>query len=202
LDVLVFLAGVGALAAAWCGSPPLRARDAVAAARITALRHDAPGVELEISPAPGNSPTLDVFHSPALGPQASWRLAADRLQPTAWPHTWRDPTPPVNMGFYTIGDSQQDTDGDTLADARERLLYGTDPHAADSDVDGIDDGWELHFAPALDPTVADGDADPDGDGIDNRTEYDHHTCPTSADTNRPRLSLVAPRPGRGVRRLP
>ena len=63
------------------------------------------------------------------------------------------------------GDS--DTDGDGLPDAFETIRTGTDPSCADSDGDG----------------VADGDEDPDGDGLTNLNEREIGTDPLAADTD-------------------
>ena len=75
----------------------------------------------------------------------------------------------------------KDYDSDELSDARERTL-GTDPENADSDGDGMRDGWEVShgFDPA-DP----GDAveDPDYDGLTNLEEQDNGTHPFLTDTD-------------------
>jgi hypothetical protein len=41
----------------------------------------------------------------------------------------------------------------------------------DSDGDGMPDWWENQYAPTLDPNVADGAQDPDGDGLTNLQEF-------------------------------
>lgn len=66
-----------------------------------------------------------------------------------------------------------DTDGDTLLDAEELFLYGTDPNNPDTDGDGIPDGLEVATgSDPLDPNdpILNGDTlpppvDTDGDGI-------------------------------------
>jgi hypothetical protein len=63
--------------------------------------------------------------------------------------------------------------------AGESLLW--DPTLRpDGDHDGMDDVWEE--ANGLDPTVADGEEDPDGDGFTNREEYLLGTDPLFATT--------------------
>ncbi|WP_193210832.1 hypothetical protein [Luteolibacter marinus] len=47
----------------------------------------------------------------------------------------------------------------------------------DGDGDGMPDGWEIDHG--LDPDVADGHEDPDGDGADSRSEYVAGTDPRS-----------------------
>lgn len=46
--------------------------------------------------------------------------------------------------FYIVGNADLDTDGEGLVDARENLLFGTDPSMPDSDHDGISDYDEVH----------------------------------------------------------
>ena len=80
-------------------------------------------------------------------------------------------------GVETDGDE----DGDGLNDASEKRL-GTRAHKADTDDDGIPDGWEARHD--LNPLVAsDASADADSDGLTNRTEYVVDRDPHVADTN-------------------
>jgi hypothetical protein len=62
-----------------------------------------------------------------------------------------------------------DTDGDGLSDADEINIYGTDPDSADTDQDGMADGWEIDQG--LDPLSDDAEGDLDSDGIPNLEEY-------------------------------
>jgi len=68
-----------------------------------------------------------------------------------------------------------DSDGDGLPDNAEATL-GTSAYSADSDGDGIPDGAEAFYAGfyegCLDPTVADSNRDPDGDGLTSKQEFD------------------------------
>ena len=81
-------------------------------------------------------------------------------------------TDPLNPADDTRG---RDSDGDGLLDDLERLL-GTDPEAADTDADGIEDGAEiaagdpLRYEPELEPNPLDADTDDDGllDGVERR----------------------------------
>src|SRR5262249_37033886 len=66
-------------------------------------------------------------------------------------------------------------------DDLERRL-GTDPGNADSDGDGLTDGFEVwhHLNPL---TPGEGNADPDGDGLDNLGEQAARTDPLNPDTD-------------------
>jgi hypothetical protein len=61
-----------------------------------------------------------------------------------------------------------DPDGDGVSNRLELEVYGTDPFNADTDGDGLPDGWEI--ARGTQPLVADAQADPDGDGLSNHVE--------------------------------
>lgn len=77
------------------------------------------------------------------------------------------------------GGTVVDTDGDSLSDDNEALLFGTDPQAEDTDGDGIPDGWEAVNARTQpttgllspDPVRPDAEDDPDGDGLPHIAEY-------------------------------
>lgn len=63
-----------------------------------------------------------------------------------------------------------------------RFNHGLSPLAADSDGDGIPDGWEV--SRGFDPLYpADGGDDADGDGLDNAGEWMSGTDPRVADTD-------------------
>ena len=98
-------------------------------------------------------------------------------------------------------DGGADWDGDGLTNAEEQQ-QGTDMTRADTDGDGLPDGWEVNHG--LNPNSGgDANADPDGDGLTNAQEYARGTNPNSADTdgdgkpdstdafpNDPNLSLI------------
>ena len=80
--------------------------------------------------------------------------------------------------IVTSSDSVGDLDSDFSSD-RAELLSGTDPSDADTDDDGVPDGYELQSSPPSDPKRFDTDADGLSDGVE--TGY---SAPTHADTDR------------------
>ncbi|MDR3562928.1 MAG: hypothetical protein P4N59_16045 [Negativicutes bacterium] len=58
---------------------------------------------------------------------------------------------PTNACFLILGGTN-DADGDGLTDAYERLVSKTDPNKANSNLDGISDGWEILLG--LNPTIS------------------------------------------------
>ena len=85
-------------------------------------------------------------------------------------------------------DGGADWDGDGLTNAEEQAA-GTDMNNADTDNDGLPDGWEVAYG--LNPnSAADGNADPDGDGLTNAQEYAAGTNPNSADTDGDGINVV------------
>lgn len=77
--------------------------------------------------------------------------------------------------------SAADGDMDGLSDAAE-LGLGTDSDRADTDGDGLPDGYEIWNA--LDPlNFSDASADVDIDGLDNISEYEWASLPFVADTD-------------------
>ena len=75
-----------------------------------------------------------------------------------------------------------DTDEDTVPDAYEVNTSTTSPLLADTDGDTLPDWWELTVG--LNPLVASGGegslGDPDGDGFNNRQEFEGQSNPLSA----------------------
>ena len=113
--------------------------------------------------------------------------------PGASPNLWLgvgSPTLPLagETVAYVFGTGSSpllaDTDGDGLSDAEEVALE-THPGRADSDGDGLPDSWES--ACGLDPLSAAGadgaSGDPDGDGLDNRSEFENNANPLLADSD-------------------
>ncbi len=77
--------------------------------------------------------------------------------------------------LYILG-TPQDSDGDDLTDAFETLVSATNPNNADTDSDGMPDGWEWNHG--LNPhDAADAADDPDGDWLTNFQEYTNDNNP-------------------------
>ena len=97
----------------------------------------------------------------------------------------------ADVRLYTAALSSQDVadlletyadpDSDGLCNLDEQTA-GADPTDADTDDDGMPDGWEV--AHGLDPLVYyDESGDNDSDGLNNSTEYPTGTDPTDPDTD-------------------
>lgn len=100
---------------------------------------------------------------------------------------------PQNEADNGVIDGLEDFDNDTVSTYKE-YQAGTDPLVADTDGDGLSDGFELEYK-LLDPTTndTDGDGTPDGaedfdeDTLTNSEEAALGTSPTAADTDRDTL---------------
>lgn len=87
-------------------------------------------------------------------------------------------------------DGDEDRDYDGLTNAQEIGVHGTDPAQPDTDLDGLNDGWEIKYGLlALIDNLTDGtannnpDADPDTDGLKNSEEEQIDSNPFSSDTD-------------------
>lgn len=96
--------------------------------------------------------------------------------------TWTDTQTNLQFRAYRAGNADLDTDGDGLVDAREILLYKTNPELEDSDGDFMSDAWELQYS--LDPINSlDMILDPDHDMLPNVYEHYYGLNPNSADSS-------------------
>jgi hypothetical protein len=91
-----------------------------------------------------------------------------------YPTTTVNPLAATPLANFLIITAFADPDGDGLLTWQEREL-GTNPNLADTDSDGMPDGWEINNS--LNPLVNDATADADGDGFTNLYEYQHGTNP-------------------------
>ena len=75
------------------------------------------------------------------------------------------------MGLSPLeDDASGDEDNDALSNLQE-YLHKTNSTNADTDADGMPDGWEVLMH--LDPTVNDASSDFDGDKMPNEWEYQY-----------------------------
>lgn len=148
------------------------------------LNGTADEIDVTVHLPSGFTDRVDIFESegqPYSGLASEWALAASDLSADGFDSiTWTD-TDAGNAALkvYTAGSADADSDGDTLADARELLLFKTHPDDSDSDEDGLDDGAEVNIH-ATDPVNPDSDGDNLLDGAEVNT---HGTDPLDADTD-------------------
>ena len=79
----------------------------------------------------------DVFATGALGADAQWYWMGQGGHFTNYSIAI------TSQNAFLILGTPQDTDGDGLTDAYELLVSHTDPHNADSNLDGVLDGWDI-----------------------------------------------------------
>ncbi len=83
-------------------------------------------------------------------------------------------------------DGAGDPDFDQLSNSNE-FVFSTNPNVGDTDGDGMPDGWEAQYVPALSPLTNDANegisGPPDYDGMRNLDEYNNGTDPTIADSD-------------------
>lgn len=151
-----------------------RPETAVSNIVLTAIARVNERFKLQIDYPAAFSNRLDIYVSTNLqaGSWALWdtNLATIGTTTLAWTESDAACSGPR---FYRVGNADLDSDLDGLADARETLVYLTNPLMPDSDLDGIPDGAELRRG--TDPVAggsaaitlyADSDAGSDGfDGI-------------------------------------
>ncbi len=126
---------------------------------------------------PSGSTHADIFSTPELI-AAEWALKNTLYNPGPYSQVFINES--LEHEYLQAADADADSDGDTLSDAREDLIYGTRADLADTDSDGILDGVEI-LTYGLDPL----NADCDGDGVSDGAEV-HSGCglnPRSADTD-------------------
>lgn len=141
------------------------------------------GIEVYATPQLSTSAWVGVGTAPIIGSDNS---AVIELPYSVLPDGW------TSSMFFMLG-LNVDTDQDGLSDAFERIISKTDPNLADTDGDGMPDGWEHEFEDVgFDPrmTNAEGTSartgpndDLDGDGLSNCEECALGTDPTNRDTD-------------------
>jgi len=106
-----------------------------------------------------------------------------------YPTTTVNPLAATPLANFLIITAFADPDGDGLLTWQEREL-GTNPNLADTDGDGMPDGWEINNN--LNPLVNDATTDGDGDGFTNLYEYQHGTNPNDYyNSSQPTLAIIS-----------
>ncbi len=109
-----------------------------------------------------------------------WDTDGD-LMADGWEWTYRPTVSPTNSGDKFI-DAELPV-GDGLQNIDEYNAR-TDPSSVDTDGDGMWDGWEYTYSPAVNPTNSnDGAGDPDFDQLANSNEFTIGTDPNDGDTD-------------------
>ena len=124
----------------------------------------ASGIDLVVYAAEGFTNRVEIYTTDCLI-DGEWRIAVQNLTPQSGDPALWNIGPPQPAAFFRAGNMDIDSDGDGIPDARERMIYGTDPYNADSDGDGISDYDEI---------------------------YVYRTDPLNADTTAPSVHLFAP----------
>lgn len=132
--------------------------------------HTAPGtngLDLVIYAAEGFTNRVEIYTTDCLV-DGEWQIAVQDLTPHSGdPAAWNiGSSQPV--AFFRGGNMDIDSDGDGIPDARERMIYGTDPYNWDTDGDGLSDYEEIYLY-GTDPL----NPDTDGDGLSDGWEIAH-----------------------------
>ena len=147
------------------------------------------GLQLQIF-APETISNIEVYACANLVSNV-WTIAAQNLHPAGPtnPAVW-DATG-YEVFFLACGNMDIESDGDGLPDARERIVYHTDPNAADTDGDGYTDDWEA--AHGMDPLSAglNPQEDSDSDGYLNVYEYANGGDPANSNSIPPATRYVS-----------
>lgn len=141
-------------------------------------------VQIRQAQAPSDTIALSLQLDPATGiytyawsptlPSTTWSDGA--IKPGA-SNVWLFPPPHAGAEFYFHArfSSTEDPDHDELDNQGEFAAH-TQPDNADTDEDGMPDGWEVFYT--LDPLQNDGALDKDSDGANNLTELYQGRDPT------------------------
>ncbi len=143
--------------------------------QFTAIETQTNGILLTLAyPTTGFTNRVDIFTCTNMV-DFWWDLAVTTNVNTStnWIE-WLDTSPP-ELRFYAAGNADLDTDGDGLADAREKFMYHTSITTNDTDGDLLSDYEEV---------------------------VNRHTDPNNSDTNRPVVSILFPTDGSGKVWLP
>ena len=87
----------------------------------------------------------------------------------------------LGSGGSDLNANSTDTDADGVEDFAEVNTHGTNPISADTDYDGMPDGWELIHS--FNPLQNDAQGDADSDGLSNVNEYLYGCKPSNIDSD-------------------
>jgi hypothetical protein len=136
---------------------------------IFAFEHATNGMVLGIGWPEEFTNNLEVFSRATIA-ITGWTVASTNLSTAGTNSLWwvdSSITSNTESRYYCVGNADHDSDSDGIADARERMIYGTDENKADSDADGLSD-WDELFVAGTDPLIQ----DTDNDGIiDSEDQY-------------------------------
>lgn len=137
---------------------------------LVAIERATNGMKLTLAYPDGFTNHVDFFTCPELV-GFWWDLATDATNVSSSTNfiTWVD-TNAFTQGvrFYNAGNADLDSDGDGIADAREKLMYHTNSSTNDTDGDGLHDDYEI---------------------------FTSHTDPNNNDTNKPNAWITFPSEG-------
>ncbi len=108
------------------------------------IQNEGGDIRLHVRYPDGFSNRLDLFACTNLILGGWLMVSQDRVTAGTNALSWLDSgAGQFQARFYLVGDAGIDTDSDGIPDARESLIYRTNPALPDTDLDGIPDGAEI-----------------------------------------------------------
>jgi hypothetical protein len=111
---------------------------------FSAIQREGDDVRLHVQYPEGFTNRLDLYACANLTSEYWALVSQDRVTAGTNALSWLDSgAGQFQARFYLVGDAGIDTDSDGIPDARESLIYRTNPALPDTDFDGIPDGAEI-----------------------------------------------------------